>query len=85
MNIALTPQFRRMFRKLEPALREEALEKIALFKTDPNHSQLRSHKLQGKLKGRYSFSVNYKTRIVYCFLSDSEVAFLTIGNHSVYN
>ncbi len=84
MNIAYTPQFVRMFRKLESALQEEAIEKIELFEKNPNHLQLKAHKLKGKLKNRYSFSVNYQTRIIYIPLSKTEVAFLAIGDHDVY-
>lgn len=84
MDIAYTPQFLRMLRKLERALREETVEKIELFATDPSNTQLRVHKLKGKLKNRYSFSVNYQTRIVYMQLSKTEAAFLAIGDHDVY-
>jgi addiction module RelE/StbE family toxin len=84
MKIAYTPQFIRMFRKLESALQEEAVEKIELFEENPNHLQLKAHKLKGRLKNRYSFSVNYQTRIIYTLLSKNEVAFLAIGDHDVY-
>ncbi len=84
MNIAYTPQFLRMLRKLERSLQEEAVEKIELFENDPTYSQLKAHKLNGKLKNRYSFSVNYQTRIIYTYLSKSEVVFLAIGDHDVY-
>jgi mRNA-degrading endonuclease YafQ of YafQ-DinJ toxin-antitoxin module len=73
-----------MLRKLERPLQEEVVEKIELFESDPTHSQLKVHKLKGKLKNRYSFSVNYQTRIIYRQLSRSEVAFLAIGDHDVY-
>lgn len=84
MKIAYTPQFVRMFRKLEETLKQEAIEKIELFIQDPTHSQLKAHKLKGKLKDRYSFSVNYQTRIIYTLISKDEVAFLAIGDHDVY-
>ena len=84
MKIAYTPQFVRMFRKLEQALKEEAIEKIELFTQDPAHSQLKAHKLKGKLKNRYSFSVNYQIRIIYTPISKKEVVFLAVGDHDVY-
>ena len=84
MNIAYTPQFLRMLRKLERPLQEEAVEKIELFGNDPTHSQLKAHKLKGKLRNRYSFSVNYQTRIIYMHLCKSEVVLLVIGDHDVY-
>lgn len=84
MKIAYTPQFLRMFKKLEHALKEEAAEKIELFEKNPAHAQLKAHKLKGRLKNRHSFSVNYQTRIIYTPISNEEVAFLAIGDHDVY-
>lgn len=84
MNVSFTPQFRRMFKKLEPALQEEVLERIALFGSDPEQTSLKVHKLKGRLKGRYSFSVNYKIRIVFQYHSKSEAILLAVGSHDVY-
>jgi mRNA-degrading endonuclease YafQ of YafQ-DinJ toxin-antitoxin module len=84
MKVAYTPQFVRMFKKLEPALKEEVIEKIEMFTQDPAHSQLKAHKLKGKLKNRYSFAVNYQIRIIYTPISNIEVAFLAIGDHDIY-
>lgn len=84
MRVSVTPQFRRQFKKLEKALQEEALEKIELFKNTKHHAQLKVHKLKGVLKGRYSFSVNYKYRIVFMYASKQEAILLAIGDHDVY-
>lgn len=84
MKVHFKPTFIKKFNKLESALREEALEKIELFKDEKNHKQLKVHKLNGVLAGRYSFSVNYKTRIVFSYLSKTEAVFLVIGDHDVY-
>ncbi|MEK7069830.1 MAG: type II toxin-antitoxin system mRNA interferase toxin, RelE/StbE family, partial [Patescibacteria group bacterium] len=62
MKISFLPVFVKKFNKLESVLREEVLEKIEMFKDKKNHMQLKVHKLNGVLSGRYSFSVNYKTR-----------------------
>ncbi|MAG12481.1 hypothetical protein CL630_01580 [bacterium] len=85
MKIIYVPIFIHQFKRLEPTLREEVEEKIELFKDTENHKQLKVHRLKGKLKGRYSFSVNYKIRIVFTYVSKEEVAFLAIGDHSVYD
>ena len=85
MEIAYKPTFVRQFDKLEPALQEEVLEKLELFRGVKNHKQLKVHKLHGHLSGRYSFSVNYKTRIVFSYVSKKEVVLLTIGDHVVYD
>ena len=84
MHVTLTYYFRRQFKKLERSLKEEAFEKIELFKLDQAHVQLKAHKLSGRLRDRYSFSVNYKIRIIYTYVSETEVALLAIGDHDVY-
>lgn len=84
VEIIYLPVFLKRFKKLEPDLREEVIEKIELFKDSQNHERLKVHKLQGVLAGRYSFSVNYKVRIVFTRVSNREVAFLDIGDHDIY-
>lgn len=65
MEILYKPTFIRQFNKLEELLQDEIIEKIELFKDKKNHKQLKVHKLTGKLKDFYSFSVNYSYRIVF--------------------
>lgn len=85
MRIIYLPSFVRKFNKLEPELQEEILEKIDFFKDNKKHKQLKVHRLKGRLSGRYSFSVNYKVRIVFSYLSKNEVVLLTVGDHGVYD
>ncbi len=85
MKISFLPMFVKKFNRLETALREEVLEKIEMFKDEKNHKQLKVHKLNGVLSGRYSFSVNYKTRVVFSYLSKTEAVLLSIGDHEVYD
>lgn len=85
LSVSVTPQFKRMFRKLESSLQTEALEKITLFTDPQNHKQLKVHKLKGRLRGRYSFSVNYKIRIVFTYELKESVFLIAIGDHDVYN
>jgi len=84
MTILFKPTFVRQFKNLEPRLQEEVIEKIELFKNLKNHKQLKVHKLTGRLYGRYSFSVNYKIRIVFSYLSKNSIVLLVIGSHSIY-
>lgn len=84
MNITYTPTFVKLFGKLENDLQEEVLEKIELLKKRENHEILKVHKLTGALKGRYSFSVNYKIRIIFIYQEKEEILLLAIGSHDVY-
>ena len=84
MDIRFKPTFIRQFNRLETALQDEVVEKIELFKNTKNNKQLKVHKLKGRLKGRYSFCVNYQTRIVFVYKSKQEVVLLAVGDHDVY-
>jgi len=84
MKIAFAPPFFRQLKRLEKDLQEEVFEKIELFEQEIKNPSLKVHKLKGRLDGRYSFSVNYKIRIVFQYLSTQEVVFLAVGDHDVY-
>ena len=84
IKVYFTPFFVRQLRSLPKEIQEEAIEKIDLFKDRRNHKSLKVHKLKGRLTGRDSFSVNYRIRVVFRFLSASEVVLLAIGDHDVY-
>lgn len=85
MEIVYTPEFLRSLKKLPHELQEEAIEKIDLFRDLLNHKKLKVHKLKGMLRGRYSFSVNYKTRIIFRYVrKPKEAVLLAIGDHDVY-
>lgn len=84
INVVYKPTFVRSLGKFEPELQEEVFEKIELFKKRSNHKALKVHKLKGGLMGRYSFSVNYKVRIVFRYLSKDEAVLLIVGDHDVY-
>ncbi len=86
MEVAYKPVFLRQMNKLSETLREEAIEKIELFKNPENHVHLRVHKLKGELEGRFSFSVNYRYRIVFVWeIKNTSAILLAIGDHAVYD
>ena len=85
LEVYFLPKFINKFNLLEKGLQDEVLEKINLFKDFQNHTALKVHKLHGPLKGSYSFSVNFKTRIIFEYISKKEVVLLTLGDHKIYN
>lgn len=84
IEVAFSPKFVRRYKTLDKDLCDEIYEKINLLKDQSNHSQLKVHKLKGKLSNYYSFSVNYKIRIVFQYLSKDEIVLLTVGDHDIY-
>jgi mRNA-degrading endonuclease YafQ of YafQ-DinJ toxin-antitoxin module len=85
LNLIYAPAFLRQYNKLEPSLQIEVQEKIKLFQDERNHKSLKVHKLHGRFSDSYSFSVNYKDRVVFEYLSKNEVALLCVGDHDVYS
>lgn len=84
IEVEYAPTFLKQLKKCEIALQDEVKEKINLFKDKKNHQQLRVHKLHGPFAGKLSFSVNYRYRIVFKWLSSNAAALLAIGDHSIY-
>ncbi len=84
MEIVYRPEFVRLYNKLNLPLREEIKDKIELFKNISNHKTLKVHKLHGRLRNRYSFSVNYRYRIVFEYMNKKTVALLSVGSHDIY-
>lgn len=84
IDIAYSPAFVKKYGACETMLQREIKDKIALFRDHKNHRQLQVHKLHGRLKDRYSFSVNYQLRIIFRWLTKNEVYLLTIGDHDIY-
>ncbi len=43
--------------------------------------QLRTHKLSGKLKKLWSFTIEYDVRVIFYFVEKDKVIFIDIGKH----
>lgn len=84
LEIGYKPSFIKQMNHLPIELTDEVLEKIDLFKDKNNHHILRIHKLHGKLSNFYNFSINFRFRIIFKYISKKEVVLLAIGDHDVY-
>ena len=84
INLIYAPIFVRQLKKLELALQNEVLEKIDYFKNKENHKIIKVHKLHGKFSECFSFSVNYRTRIIFKYLTEDEITLLFVGDHDLY-
>lgn len=86
MKIYYHPRFKRSYRGLDSQIKVQAEESVALFRTDPFNIRLDTHRLHGKLKKQWSFSINSRYRILFEFLdkAKTEAVFLDIGDHRIY-
>jgi addiction module RelE/StbE family toxin len=84
IKLAYSPAFHRAFRKIYKNNSSGQIlfhHKISLFLQDQFHSQLRTHKLKGELKDFYSFTIEYDVRVIFYFVSDTEIVLENIGSH----
>jgi len=88
LNIFVSRKLSKELKLLEiknSSLFKETLEKIEEFQNYDNHKRMSVHKLHGKKKDFYSFSINYKYRILFQYNDKNTITLLTFGDHSIYN
>ena len=83
-EIRATRKFERQYRKLPKEITTAAKEKEIIFRRDPFDPRLETHKLHGKEKEAWAFSVTRSYRIKFIFLAKESVLFLEIGAHDIY-
>ncbi len=76
--------FKRSYRKRihrHPHLKRQFCEKMRMFLQEPFDSQLRTHKLSGKLKGIWAFSINDEYRVIFEFINKQKALLIDFGTH----
>jgi mRNA-degrading endonuclease YafQ of YafQ-DinJ toxin-antitoxin module len=84
IKIAFSSSFKRAFRKSvqgRAGLEVRFWERVTIFQNNPFDARLRTHKLSGRLKDLWSFSVEYDTRIIFSFIDGQKVLFIDVGTH----
>ena len=84
IELEYAPKFLKKLDKLESSVRDEAVWRIERFKNPRNHKALRVHKLHGRFKDRYAFSITNKVRIIFRYENPKFASILTIDDHDVY-
>lgn len=85
MKIRTVSKFRKAYKKLTQDLKNQAKKKEKIFRKNLFDSRLKTHKLHGKYKEYWSFSVSGSCRIMFDFISNDEIVFIDVGNHDIYN
>lgn len=84
MKIIYASKFLREYKKLLRKIKILAEEKEKIFRKNPFNSVLDTHKLHGRFKEFWSFSIGYKFRIIFEFGENNTIYFHSAGNHDVY-
>lgn len=82
--IKISPLFEKHYKKLPREIKEKAKKKERIFRNNPFHPNLKTHKLIGKEKEVWAFWISYSYRLKFIFLNNEEVLFLDIGTHDIY-
>lgn len=85
MEVSFSDSFKKAYRKRVKATDAESLfwQKLDLFISDPFESKLKTHRLSGKLKDLWSFSLDYNLRVIFYFTKDKQkkAVLIDIGTH----
>ncbi len=77
-------RFLKHLSKLPKEVINKAKEKEKIFRENPFHPLLNTHKLSGKEKTIWAFWITYDYRIKFIFIGNEKVLFLDIGTHNIY-
>jgi mRNA-degrading endonuclease YafQ of YafQ-DinJ toxin-antitoxin module len=84
VEVSFSSPFKRAFKKSikgNTELEARFWQKLEQFTVDPFDPSLKTHKLSGKLREFWSFSVAYDERVLFYFTEDEKAVFVDIGSH----
>ena len=86
MEVSFSRQFIRLYKKGvgNGSISDTAFRRaLSWFTEDPFDARLKTHKLSGKLKGLWSYTIEYDLRVVFYFTKDKppKAIFTDIGTH----
>lgn len=84
MVIRTSSRFRQSYKRLPQYVKEKALERESFFRQNPFDSRLDAHKLHGKYKSYWAFTVVGQYRIMFVFSGKNLVDFVNVGTHEIY-
>ena len=83
-KVLYSSRFEKNFKNLPSGIQSLALKKDKIFRGNPFHPSLKSHKLSGTFEGTWAYSINKQFRVHFYFLSDDVVVYANIGTHEIY-
>ena len=84
MQIYYSSKFAREYKKLPREIKKLAEVKELIFRKNPFDPKLDTHKLHGRFKEYWAFSIDDKHRIIFEFAKKDTIWFHSVGDHSMY-
>ncbi|MBI2415237.1 MAG: type II toxin-antitoxin system mRNA interferase toxin, RelE/StbE family [Candidatus Kerfeldbacteria bacterium] len=82
MEVAVSRNFTKQYSKASHKIQLAFQNRVQLLLSNPQHSQLRLHLLQGRLRGYYSINITGDWRALFIYRNDQTIVFQAIGTHS---
>lgn len=88
-QLAWHNSFKHAFKQItknNPELKQNIVNTLKLLQENPSNPKLKTHKLQGKLKGYWASLIEYDCRIIFGFTNNPEnnevvIVLIDIGTH----
>jgi len=84
-NVLYAPSFLKEAKKLPANVLSIFEKKERIFRLNPLHPSLRLHQLHGDLNYLWSISINKNYRAIFKRQKNSDILFISIGKHDIYN
>ena len=84
MKIYYSSKFAKEYKRLPKKVKAAAEKREKIFRANPFNPGLKTHRLSGRLKDYYSFSIDYNHRIIFEFVEKDVVWFHSVGTHAIY-
>jgi YafQ family addiction module toxin component len=84
VKISFSKSFEKFFKKKirkNSELEKKFWSKVEIFIQNPFNPILKTHKLSGKLKDYWSFSIDFDLRVVFIMDDNENAIFVDIGSH----
>jgi mRNA-degrading endonuclease RelE of RelBE toxin-antitoxin system len=81
MKILLAKEFKENFSSLDKQTQKRADKQILIFKNNIFHPSLHTEKLSPKWKEVWSFRIDKRFRVIFRFINQNTILFLTVGPH----
>ena len=83
LHVHYTSDFRKTYKKLPRNVQDLVDRKDRIFRSNPFHPRLKTHKLHGPLDGLWSFWISRDYRVLFEFVKDGAL-FYDVGTHEIY-
>lgn len=82
MEVFVTKEFIKRYQDLPSSIKKKAERRENIFRRNPYHPSLHTEKLEPKGRQVWSFRIDKSYRIIFRFIRENRVVFLTIGHHN---